>query len=81
MRGIFVGLTKAELVAIRGTAVVAAATGRVTTSFTAPGLSGTQQVFLDPAEALLEANYALQRLDPSTYGRHLITKRTRIVFA
>lgn len=80
MRGIFVGLTEHELLTIRDTAKAAVGSGTVQTSFSAPGLSGSQEVVLRPAEALQEATYALQKLYPDLYGRHLITTRTTARF-
>lgn len=80
MTGVFVGYNEDELLVIRAAAKTAAAEGRATTSFSAPGLSGSQSVTMAPHDVLMEATYALQRIDPVTYGRHLITKRTQATF-
>lgn len=69
-----------DLLAMRVTARAAAADGRAVTSFSAPGLSGSHQVTMPPHEVLLEVAYALQKLDPVTYGRSLITRRTQARF-
>jgi hypothetical protein len=69
-----------DLLAMRVTARTAAAEGRAVTSFSAPGLSGSHQVTMPPHEVLLEVAYALQKLDPVTYGRSLITRRTQAKF-
>jgi hypothetical protein len=69
-----------DLLQLRATARAAAAEGRVVTSFSTSGLSGGHQVTMPPHEVLLEVAYALQKLDPVTYGRSLITRRTQARF-
>ena len=76
MKGIFVGMTESELLALRDTARTAAASGSAVTSFSAPGLSGSSQVTMPPDELLREVLYALQMLDPDTYGRSYLRTRT-----
>ena len=80
MTGVFVGLSEYDLLQVRAKARAAAAEGRAVTSFSTPGLSGSHQVTMPPHEVLLEVTYALQKLDPVTYGRSLITRRTQIRF-
>lgn len=73
---IFAGLDEATLLSIRDTARTALQAGRVTVSFSAPGLSGSETIILAPRDALQEVLFELQRLDPATYGRFLVTSRT-----
>lgn len=80
MTGIFIGMAEAELLALRDTARTAAAKGSSVTSFSAPGLSGSSQVDMEPKEILMEVLFALQKLDPDTYGRSLTTTRTHARF-
>jgi hypothetical protein len=80
MKGLFVGMTESELLALRDTARSAAASGTAVTSFSAPGLSGSNEVTAKPDEILMEVLYALQKLDPDTYGRSLTITRTHARF-
>jgi hypothetical protein len=82
MQGIFVGLTEAEILAIRAQAKTDITAGRVVTSYTAPsGISvGKQPLTMSPGDVLLECRYALQKLDPDTYGKDVVTTRTRARF-
>jgi hypothetical protein len=87
MRGTFIGFTEAEILAIRDQAKADITAGRVITSYTAPsGISvGKQHLAsagpdMSPSEILLECRYALQKLDPVTYGRDLTVTRTKARF-
>jgi hypothetical protein len=89
VQGIFVGLTEAEILAIRAQTKTDITAGRVVTSYTAPsGISvGKQHLSaalkgggMTPGEVLLECRYALQKINSGTYGTDLITTRTRARF-
>ena len=76
MKGTFVGMTESALLALRDSARASAATGASITSFSGPGVSGSRQINMKPEDILLEVLFALQKLDPDTYGRNLTTSRT-----
>jgi hypothetical protein len=85
--GAFVGLTEAEILEIREQARVDIKAGRVVTSYTAPsgiqvGKQHLASTFkgVSPQDVLLECRYALQQIDGDTYGRDLITDRTKANF-
>jgi hypothetical protein len=82
--GIFVGLTEAEILAIRTQAKADMTAGRVVTSYTAPsGISVAKRTVADnmsPADILRECRFALQKINPTTYGSDLVTTRTRARF-
>lgn len=67
------GLTEAELVAIRTSALAEVTSGKMTTSITAPGLATQMSIFATPIELLQAATYALQLLDSDTYGTPILT--------
>jgi len=77
MTGLFIGLlTEAQLLAIVATATADITAGRAVTSYNVPGLSVTKDRPMTPKDMLQEARLALQILNPTLYGRSLITKRT-----
>lgn len=87
MQGVFVGLTEAQILEIRDQARADIKAGRVVTSYTTPsGISvGKQHLAstfkgVSPQDVLLECRYALQQLDGDTYGRDLVTDRTKAFF-
>ena len=74
-KGIFIGLTEAELLAIRAKAVALITEGKTTMSYSpGDGSSFSKQFAMKPEEMLAECRHALQLLDPATYG-----KRTTII--
>lgn len=75
-KGIFVGLSESDLVAIRDTAVADIKSGRVITSYSDSGTSVSKQYAMPPKEMLGEAMYALRQLDPDTYGKAVRVIRT-----
>lgn len=88
MQGIFVGLTENQILEIRDQARLDIKAGRVITSYSAPsGISvGKQHLSstfkgMSPGDVLLECQYALQKLDPDTYGSSAITSRTKVAFS
>lgn len=66
--GLFIGLTEAQLLAIRDKAVADITAGRVVTSYSDSGSSVSKSYALPAKEMLQEALWALSRLDPGTYG-------------
>ena len=83
MRGLFVnaGLTESDLRGIRDAARVALAGKAQIVSYSTPGgLQVAKQFPLPPQEIMMEALYALQLLDPDTYGRSLTIKQTKVRF-
>jgi hypothetical protein len=86
--GIFVGLVEADLLAIRDIAVATLKSGAQIVDYTVPGASLTVKKFMlahcangvGPQTVLQEVRYALQRLDPTTYGRDASTTRTKASF-
>lgn len=79
MKGVFIGLTEAEILEIRAQAQEDSAAGRPIVGYTSPSGLSVQKALtnMHPGECLLECRYALQKLNPATYGRDLITTRTR----
>ncbi len=65
----FCGFDETTLLTIRNDAQVAILGGKQTVSVQLPGLSSTFQVFSNPIELAKAAQYALQVLNPTTYGR------------
>lgn len=65
-KGIFNGLTVAELLPIRAKALAEITAGASTTSYSIAGTSVGKQV-IPAIERLTEANYSLNLLDPVTY--------------
>lgn len=86
--GVFVGLTEAQILAIRDQARADITAGKITTSYTVPGgaMSVSKQHIastfhgMGPSDILNECRYALQKLDPDTYGSDLTTSRTKSRF-
>lgn len=62
------GLSSAQLIVIRDQALSSIGTGKTMNSINAPGLSTGFEVFASPMEIYRAAVYALQVLDPATYG-------------
>ena len=81
MKGIFVGMTESELLDALSTARAQAVTGQSKVNWSAAGISVGKAQNMTPHEVVQEIRFALQKIDPDTYGRDLITTRTRIVFA
>jgi hypothetical protein len=81
--GIFVGLTEAELLGIRDSALADLRKGTTTTGVTFASGNGvsratTKQVTMPPQEILLEVRYALRALNPETYGRNVSRTFARV---
>ena len=69
-RGLFIGLTESELLAIRDKAVTAITTGLNVVSYSDSGSSVSKQWALSPTEMLDEAGYALFQFDPQAYAAY-----------
>jgi hypothetical protein len=70
-----IGLTEAQLLAIRDTALTGVTSGnKVITSVNAPGLTTSFQVNTTPIEILNAAAFALQMLNPAVYGQPMQTQ-------
>lgn len=67
--GIFIGLTEAELLAIKAKALAEVTSGVVMTNYSDSGSSVGKQVTMPAKDRLAEAMYALQLLNPSVYGQ------------
>ena len=67
--GIFIGLDETQLLAIRNKAVALITEGKTLMSYSDSGSSGAKQFAMPPKEMLSEAQFALSRLDPLTYGQ------------
>jgi hypothetical protein len=85
---IFVGLTESELLTLRSNAISqltgtsdGAGAGQVITSVSTRDLSvsygsaGGGDGPLSPDQIVKACNYALQKLDPATYGRDLLKRK------
>lgn len=75
-KGLFIGLTEDELLAIRAKAVSAITQGLVTVSYSDSGSSVSKAWVLKPDVMLEEAGHALYMLDPKQYAAY---KRTSCV--
>jgi len=75
-RGLFIGLTEDELLAIRAKAVAAITQGLNVVSYSDSGSSVSKTWALKPDVMLDEAGYALYNLDPQQYAAF---KRTTCV--
>jgi hypothetical protein len=75
-RGLFIGLTEDELLAIRAKAVAAITAGLNVVSYSDSGSSVSKAWALKPEVMLDEAGYALYNLDPLAYAAY---KRTSVV--
>jgi hypothetical protein len=69
-RGLFIGLTESELLAIRDKAVTAITTGLNVVSYSDSGSSVSKQWALSPKEMLDEAGYALFQFDSQQYAAY-----------
>lgn len=77
-KGIFIGLSESELLAIRAKAVALITEGKTTMSYSpGDGSSFNKQFAMKPEDMLAEARHALQLLDPSTYGKRTTVIRTK----
>jgi hypothetical protein len=76
-KGIFIGLSESELLAIRAKAVSLITEGKTTMSYSpGDGSSFSKQFSMKPEDMLAECKHALQLLDPATYGRRVTVIRT-----
>jgi hypothetical protein len=75
-RGLFIGLTETELLAIRDKAVAAITTGLNVVSYSDSGSSVSKQWALSPKEMLDEAGYGLYQLDNQAYA---VYRRTSVL--
>lgn len=75
-QGLFIGLTEAELLAIKAKAVSLITAGVTTTSYSDSGTSVGKSITMTAKEMLAEALYALQVLNPSVYGQRVTVIRT-----
>ncbi len=86
--GLFLDLTEAEILQIRAVAIADLKAGAKVIDYTVPGASMNVKKFMlahcangiGPQEILMECRYALQRLDPDTYGRDASTSRTKAAY-
>ena len=69
-RGLFIGLTESELLAIRDKAVTAITTGLNVVSYSDSGSSVSKQWALSPKEMLEEAGYGLYQFDKQAYAAY-----------
>lgn len=67
-KGLFIGLTEDELLAIRAKAVAAITQGLNVVSYSDSGSSVSKQWALKPDVMLDEAGFALYNLDPLAYA-------------
>ena len=75
--GIFVGLDRVDIEAIRSKAVSLIMEGKTIMSYGDGSTNASKQFAMPPKEMLQEANYALQRLDGRVRG--LWTNYNRVV--
>ena len=75
-KGLFIGLTEDELLAIKAKAVAAITQGLNVVSYSDSGSSVTKSWALKPDVMLDEANHALYLLDPQQYAS---LRRTSVV--
>jgi uncharacterized protein with von Willebrand factor type A (vWA) domain len=76
-KGIFIGLSESELLAIRSKAVALITEGKTTMSYSpGDGSSFSKQFSMKPEDMLAEAKHALQILDPATYGKRTTVLKT-----
>jgi hypothetical protein len=75
-QGIFIGLSEAELLAIKAKALAQLTSGLVTTSYSDSGTSVGKAVTMPAQERMAEAMYALSLLNPSVYGQRVTVIRT-----
>jgi hypothetical protein len=75
-KGLFIGLTEDELLAIRAKAVAAITQGLNVVSYSDSGSSVTKSWALKPDVMLDEAGYALYQLDSQAYA---VYRRTSVV--
>ena len=75
-QGLFIGLTEAELLAIKAKAVSLITAGVTTTSYSDSGTSVGKAITMPAKEMLQEALHALQLLNPSVYGERITVVRT-----
>lgn len=74
--GIFVGLSESDIVAIRDKAVAMLKEGKTIMSYSDSGTNVSKQFVMPVKEVLAECKYALQQLDPDTYGKRVTIIRT-----
>ena len=75
-QGLFIGLTEAELLAIKAKAVSSITAGVTTTSYSDSGTSVGKAITMPAKEMLAEALHALQLLNPAVYGQRITVLRT-----
>ena len=75
-QGLFIGLTEAELLAIKAKAVSLITAGVTTTSYSDSGTSVGKAITMPAKEMLAEALHALQLLNPTVYGERITVVRT-----
>jgi hypothetical protein len=75
--GLFVGLPRETIEAIRDKAVALILEGKTIMSYADGSTNASKQFSMPPQQMLQEANYALQRLDGRTRG--LYTNYNRLV--
>lgn len=75
-QGLFIGLTEAELLAIKAKAVSLITAGVTTTNYSDSGTSVGKAITMPAKEMLAEAQHALQLLNPAVYGERITVLRT-----
>lgn len=75
-QGLFIGLSEAELLAIKAKAVSLITAGVTTTSYSDSGTSVGKAITLPAKEMLAESLMALQLLNPAVYGERITVIRT-----
>ena len=80
-QGLFVtGFTKAEVLAIQVRAKADVLAGREITSYGDGGKNVGKTRVMEVGQILAECDYALKKLDPSTYGNNRASRRTHANF-
>lgn len=74
--GLFIGLTEAELLAIKAKAVTLITAGVTTTSYSDSGTSVGKAITLSAKEMLAESLYALSIINPTVYGKRITVLKT-----
>ena len=67
-QGLFIGLTEAELIALKTKALANITAGTTMTNYSDGGTSVGKQITMPAKDVLAESLYALQMLNPGVYG-------------
>lgn len=75
-QGLFIGLTEAELIALKTKALANITAGTTMTNYSDNGTSVGKQITMPAKDVLSEALYALQLLNPAVYGTRTTVIKT-----